>query len=87
MGDMTQMLSKIEALSSDADIAGAVASLTTDKDVEVLRTMGVALQLGLTSNNHLGFSPRAPAPPSTYFSSRFVALPHPSLFTLVRSDG
>jgi len=80
MGDMTQMLSKIEALSSDADIAGAVASLTTDKDVEVLRTMGEALQLGLTSNKHLGFSPRPPCPPFNLFLLSFCCFAAPIPF-------
>lgn len=56
VGICFQMLNKIKGLSSDAAIKTALASLTQDKDVEVLRTMGLSLQLGLTSSKHLGLS-------------------------------
>ena len=47
---------KIKLMGTDAKVAAAVDGLSQDKDVEVLRTMGQSLQVGLTSCKHQGLS-------------------------------
>ena len=46
----------MKELKGETKIATALVALKKDKDVEVLRTMGGDLQVGLTSCKHLGLS-------------------------------
>jgi serine/threonine-protein phosphatase 4 regulatory subunit 1 len=63
-GISLQLLKEIKGFKNDAKVATALAALTKDKDVEVLRSMGQKLQVGLTSCKHLGAytHPRTPKP-------------------------
>ena len=53
-GISLQLIKEIKGFKNDAKVAAALAALTKDKDVEVLRSMGQKLQVGLTSCKHLG---------------------------------
>jgi serine/threonine-protein phosphatase 4 regulatory subunit 1 len=63
-GISLQLLKEIKGFKNDAKVATALAALTKDKDVEVLRSMGQKLQVGLTSCKHLGAytHPQTPKP-------------------------
>jgi hypothetical protein len=61
-GISLQLLKEIKGFKNDAKVAAALAALTKDKDVEVLRSMGQKLQVGLTSCKHLGGLNPTPKP-------------------------
>jgi serine/threonine-protein phosphatase 4 regulatory subunit 1 len=77
-GISLQLLKEIKGFKNDAKLATALAALTKDKDIEVLRSMGQKLQVGLTSCKHLGAytQTRTPKP---YLSSAWHFL---SLYAL-----
>jgi len=59
-------MSSMDGFKKDAKVAAALTRLTQDKDVEVLRTMGQQLQVGLTSCKHLGHALNPKLAPNTW---------------------